>query len=175
MTQTTSNMNNAKFRYTLDNNFLSQDQREFYEENGFLVVRDLVPQPLLDLWRDSFVDICEGRRDKGMMTLMKEMSLLKSGLTGQSIVYKLQDFVWDEDFFQYISYPKLMKYVECFTGPNVMAVHTMLINKPPDSGAKSTHIHYIRTCITFHSGLLIVLYVLGLQWRLVISRMVVLL
>ncbi|CAG2056026.1 unnamed protein product [Timema podura] len=34
----------------------------------------------------------------------------------------------------------LLDYVECFTGPNIMAIHTMLINKPPDSG-KMTSIH----------------------------------
>ena len=29
---------------------------------------------------------------------------------------------------------QILKYVQCFTGDNVMAMHTMLINKPPDSG-----------------------------------------
>lgn len=29
---------------------------------------------------------------------------------------------------------QVVEYVECFTGPDVMAMHTMLINKPPDSG-----------------------------------------
>ena len=29
---------------------------------------------------------------------------------------------------------QILKYVECFTGPNIMAMHTMLINKPPDTG-----------------------------------------
>lgn len=29
---------------------------------------------------------------------------------------------------------QILKYVECFIGPNIMAMHTMLINKPPDAG-----------------------------------------
>lgn len=29
---------------------------------------------------------------------------------------------------------QILKYVKCFTGPNIMAMHTMLINKPPDTG-----------------------------------------
>lgn len=33
---------------------------------------------------------------------------------------------------------QVVDIVECFTGPNVMAVHTMLINKPPDAGAESS-------------------------------------
>ena len=30
------------FRYTLDNNVLTLEQRKFYEENGFLVIKNLV-------------------------------------------------------------------------------------------------------------------------------------
>lgn len=33
---------------------------------------------------------------------------------------------------------QITDYVECFTGPNIMAVHTMLINKPPDPGLKTS-------------------------------------
>jgi len=35
---------------------------------------------------------------------------------------------------------QILDYVECFTGPNIKAVHTMFINKPPDSG-KLTSVH----------------------------------
>ncbi|EDL78674.1 phytanoyl-CoA hydroxylase, isoform CRA_b [Rattus norvegicus] len=31
-----------QFQYTLDNNVLSLEQRKFYEENGFLVIKNLV-------------------------------------------------------------------------------------------------------------------------------------
>ena len=33
---------------------------------------------------------------------------------------------------------RTLDYVEAFTGPNIQAVHTMLINKPPDSGKKTS-------------------------------------
>ena len=39
---------------------------------------------------------------------------------------------------QYCSLPSIVKYVECFTGPDIMAMHTMLINKPPDPGTKTS-------------------------------------
>jgi len=29
---------------------------------------------------------------------------------------------------------QILKYVEAFTGKDIMAMHTMLINKPPDLG-----------------------------------------
>jgi len=35
---------------------------------------------------------------------------------------------------------QILDYVECFTGPNIKAVHTMFINKHPDSG-KLTSVH----------------------------------
>ena len=34
--------------------------------------------------------------------------------------------------------PRILDYAEAFTGPNIQAVHTMLINKPPDSGKKTS-------------------------------------
>ena len=37
--------------------------------------------------------------------------------------------------FQFL---KILKYVECFCGPDIMAIHTMLINKPPDPGTKTS-------------------------------------
>lgn len=33
---------------------------------------------------------------------------------------------------------QVLDYVECFTGPNIMAMHTMLINKPPDPGTRTS-------------------------------------
>lgn len=38
----------------------------------------------------------------------------------------------------YFSQPSILRYVECFTGPDIMAMHTMLINKPPDPGQLSS-------------------------------------
>merc|ERR1711863_171873 len=34
--------------------------------------------------------------------------------------------------------PEVLDVVECFTGPDIRAMHTMLINKPPDSGKKTS-------------------------------------
>lgn len=45
---------------------------------------------------------------------------------------------YDPVLSRYCSLPDILKYVECFTGPDIMAMHTMLINKPPDPGSKSS-------------------------------------
>ena len=49
-------------------------------------------------------------------------------------VLQIQDIAYDEVLSKYIMYPPLLDYTENFTGPKVTAMHTMLINKPPDSG-----------------------------------------
>lgn len=56
----------------------------------------------------------------------------------ENTVYKLQDLFLDEQLFEYCTFDKVLKYTESFCGPDAMAVHTMLINKPPDSGTKSS-------------------------------------
>jgi len=128
------------FRYTLNNPLLSQGQRKFFEDNGYLVIPHLIEDDILDACCQRFDDVCEGRVPRGSMTMMKEMSLAKTNAAGQYLYYKLQDIVWDDVMSNYFLHPKILDYVECFIGPNIKAVHTMFINKPPDSG-KLTSVH----------------------------------
>jgi len=37
-----------KFRYTLNNSLLSQSQRKFFEDNGYLVIPQLIEDDVLD-------------------------------------------------------------------------------------------------------------------------------
>lgn len=51
----------GNYRYSLDSTsdgVLSEDQRRHYEEYGFLVVKGLVPQSKLDIYRDRFRQVC---------------------------------------------------------------------------------------------------------------------
>ena len=41
----------STFQFTLDNPHLTQAQRTFYEQNGFLVIPNLVPHDKIDAWR----------------------------------------------------------------------------------------------------------------------------
>lgn len=131
--------NDELFQFTLDNSKLSLEQREFYEKNGFLVIPGLIPSDMIDKWRNRFLDFVEGRLDSGQMTKMKDVSLKgKKGVSGEMVVNKIQDFVWDDVLSEHCQHPNILNYVECFTGPNIMAMHTMLINKPPDPGTKTS-------------------------------------
>ena len=131
-----------RFRFTVDSTSqgkLSPKQREFYEENGFLVVPNLVDHKLIDDCRQRFLDIVDGVVDAGAILKMKDLSLKAvQGLPNERVYNKIQDFVWDEVLAQYIQLPEVLDYVQCFTGPNIRAVHTMLINKPPDSGSRTS-------------------------------------
>ena len=131
-----------RFRFTVDSTSqgkLSPKQREFYEENGFLVVPNLVDHKLIDDCRQRFLDIVDGVVDAGAILKMKDLSLKEvQGLPNERVYNKIQDFVWDEVLSQYIQLPEVLDYVQCFTGPNIRAVHTMLINKPPDSGSRTS-------------------------------------
>nr|XP_045596155.1 phytanoyl-CoA dioxygenase, peroxisomal-like isoform X1 [Procambarus clarkii] len=129
----------VKFQYTLDNTRLTPAQRAFYEENGFLVIPNLVPHDKIDQWKERFLDLVEGRVESHGMTKMKDISLRNvKGVSGEMIVNKIQDFVWDEILSEHCMLPQVLDYVECFTGPNIMAMHTMLINKPPDPGTRTS-------------------------------------
>nr|XP_051677485.1 phytanoyl-CoA dioxygenase, peroxisomal isoform X3 [Oryctolagus cuniculus] len=128
-----------KFQYTLDNNVLSLEQRKFYEENGYLVIKNLVSHADIQRFRSEFERICRKEvRPAGLM-VMKDVAIVKSEQNlSEKAVTKVQDFQEDEELFRYCTLPEILKYVECFTGPNIMAMHTMLINKPPDVGKKTS-------------------------------------
>ncbi|KAJ6624282.1 Phytanoyl-CoA dioxygenase, peroxisomal [Pseudolycoriella hygida] len=120
-----------KLIYTRDSSRLTFEQRCFYETNGYIVFRRLVPLDLLEKCSRRFDDIASGKVDKGVMTVMRDVSDRKA-------VNKIQDINHDEVLREYIEYNPMLDVIEAVTGPNIMAVHSMLIAKPPDSGTNSS-------------------------------------
>ncbi|XP_011687878.1 PREDICTED: phytanoyl-CoA dioxygenase, peroxisomal-like [Wasmannia auropunctata] len=121
------------FRYTKDIlKRLTVQQRIFYEKNGYIVFPRLISQDVLDKCHERFDEIVEGKipRDMGMI-IMYDVKDRKS-------VNKIQDIHTDEVFRKYFEHEKVLDIVECFTGPNIMAIHSMLIAKPPDIGFGSS-------------------------------------
>lgn len=127
------------FRYTLDNPVLSYEQRKFYEDNGFIVIRNLVPKEKLDVYRERFEQICRREVEIPGLTIMRDVAIARSEFVpGEQAVTKLQEFQNDDILFGYCELPEIIKYVQTFTGKEVKAMHTMLINKPPDPGKKTS-------------------------------------
>ncbi|XP_045389564.1 phytanoyl-CoA dioxygenase, peroxisomal isoform X3 [Lemur catta] len=135
-----ANVHPQQFQYTLDNNVLSLEQRKFYEENGFLVIKNLVSSADIQRFQNEFEKICRQEVKPPGLNIMRDVTISKSEYDprNENMVYKVQHFQEDKELFRYCTLPELLKYVECFTGPNILAMHTMVINKPPDSGKKSS-------------------------------------
>ena len=78
------------------------------------------------------------------MTMMRDVSIARkidaSGKKpmGDLAISKLQDYMRDEVLSTYPKLPQLLKYANAIAGPNLRAMHTMLINKPPDTGMGSS-------------------------------------
>jgi len=81
-----------------------------------------------------------------LLTVMRDIALAKkqkaegaSGtLKGEHLITKIQDFLHDPVFFSYCQDPHVLRVVEDIIGPDTLAIHTMLINKPPDLGIGSS-------------------------------------
>ncbi|XP_022661775.1 phytanoyl-CoA dioxygenase, peroxisomal-like [Varroa destructor] len=126
----------TKYRFTLDKNngLLSRAQRTQYEANGFIIVKGIISNEELDHYAKRFDDIVRQRVHVPGLAKVKDVSV-KDQESSTFVVNKLQDIFMDDELFAYCRHPKLLDYVENFTGPNIMAVNSMLINKPPDSGS----------------------------------------
>ncbi|VDM85787.1 unnamed protein product [Strongylus vulgaris] len=121
-----------------DGSVLSEEQKRFYEKNGYLLIRNCVPSYELERYKDRFKDICQGKDVPPNMTVMKDVTIAKSEyVDGEKAITKLQDFQDDPVLFDYCQYKGVVDVVKDLIGTtksNLMAMHTMLINKPPDSG-----------------------------------------
>ncbi|XP_017780076.1 PREDICTED: phytanoyl-CoA dioxygenase, peroxisomal-like [Nicrophorus vespilloides] len=124
-------MSNKNYKYTLNEGF-TEEQRNFYEENGYIVFRKLIPEKDIDICHQRFLDVCSGKVH--VPTVMKVKKLGPNGETrSEFTVNKIQEILYDEKFFDhYAAHPKIVEVIKMIIGPNVTAVHSMLINKPPD-------------------------------------------
>jgi len=127
------------WKYTFGDKVLTTEQRNFFEENGFLVIRNCVPKDKLALYRERFKEICMRKVKVPGMIVMKDVAVVKSEfMDGEKAINKIQDFQHDPVLFEYCCTPQVVRYLEDFIGPNIMAMHTMLINKPPDPGTMTS-------------------------------------
>jgi len=120
------------------NSKLTTEQKEKYERDGFFVMRGLYDLNKIEAFRSHFQKICSGEADRGSMLVMRDVKERMDPSIGERAITKVQDFKDDPVLFKYCQDPAVLAYVTNFTGPNVKAVHTMLINKPPDPGSMSS-------------------------------------
>lgn len=116
---------------------LTQDDLDFYDKNGFFVVRGLYESGELEGYRRRFQEICQSPQKPPFMTIMKDVASRKDEKS-EYTVNKIQDFQLDSVLSQYCSQPEVLDIVEALIGSDIMAMHTMLINKPPDTGNQTS-------------------------------------
>eukprot|EP01104_Vermistella_antarctica_P007782 TRINITY_DN1912_c0_g1_i1.p1 TRINITY_DN1912_c0_g1~~TRINITY_DN1912_c0_g1_i1.p1 ORF type:complete len:345 (-),score=74.68 TRINITY_DN1912_c0_g1_i1:755-1789(-) len=137
--RTSAQQEHEHYRYTRGDGMFTPEQRDFYENNGYIVIKDLVTDEELDGYRDHFVKLCKGEVEKQpSMLLMRDVAIAKKKEWGEHAFTKAQDYQDDPELFAYCKTRKILDYVEAFTGPNIRSMHTMLIQKPPDPGSKSS-------------------------------------
>ena len=115
---------------------LTPEKRRFYDRNGYLLVEGLFAADELEVLSRRFEAIAnEAVRPAGGMLVMRDVMVAKGAVTPETkleAIAKIQDFHNDPVLFEgYVKHPRLLDWVEGFTGPDVKSVHTMLINKPP--------------------------------------------
>ncbi|XP_028170530.1 phytanoyl-CoA dioxygenase, peroxisomal-like [Ostrinia furnacalis] len=118
---------------------VSKEQLKFYDDNGYLVIKQLIDFGSLYSYKKQFSLICNGVIPRGNVTIVKEANLVKEAKKAEDYVNKLQDILYDDVFASYIEHPRLLNVVSQFIGDNVSAMHTMLINKPPGTGRHPPH------------------------------------
>ncbi|XP_050356783.1 phytanoyl-CoA dioxygenase, peroxisomal-like [Nymphalis io] len=124
----------------LSNSYLlSEEQRRFYMDNGYLVIKGFLDFATLYNYKQRFLQICKGIVDSGNIIVVKETSLKSKGVTGENLINKLQDIHYDDVFMTYTEHPRLLDVVAQFIGPDIRVMNSMFINKPSGSTRHPPH------------------------------------
>ena len=70
--------------------------------------------------------------------MMRDVTVAKKKEMGERAITKLQRWQDDEVLFSYCTLPAVLNVVKGLIGNNVRSMHTMFINKPPDTGIGSS-------------------------------------
>eukprot|EP01084_Bolivina_argentea_P307369 531277_1 len=141
-------VSHSDYKYTVDkyaNKVFTKEQRDFYEKNGYIIIRNLLPQSDIDICNKRFDDlVANPSLRKPEMLVMRDISIVKSNKlskerTKKAEVTKLQNFTYDEIFHKhYLAHPKVIKYCQAFIGYDMRSWHQMYISKPTDPGTLSS-------------------------------------
>ncbi|CAH0714800.1 unnamed protein product, partial [Brenthis ino] len=119
--------------------FLSPEQRQFYEENGYLVIKGFIDFASLYTYKQRFSQITSRNVDRGSMRIVKEKKLISQGLTGEDVINKISEIHYDEVFMSYTEHPRLIHVISQFIGDDMRVMNSMVINKPPGSVSHPPH------------------------------------
>ena len=106
-----------------------------YQEQGFVLVPDLIKSEELIPWRERFIDVIHGKVDPCHdMVLMKDVEVAKGVVESKSPLHsinKLLNFEDDSVLYSYVEHPALVQVAQSLIGPGLYSLVTNVFNKPP--------------------------------------------
>lgn len=114
---------------------LTEEQKAFFNENGFLVIKGLLSKEKIEKYSKHLVDVCNGDVAPAKnMLVMKDVMIAKGKVkTDKNVekIQKVQDIQDDPIFWELLTEPDVLDIAENFCGKNIKTIHNMIINKPP--------------------------------------------
>lgn len=106
----------------------TEEQCAFYQENGFIVIKNVLSAEEVDAFVIHFQKICSGEiLPLAGTTIMRDITVNEKN---ERNVNKIQDWHDDEVLFNYCKHPTIVNYVSDIIGENIRSIHTMFIQKP---------------------------------------------
>ena len=92
-----------EYQYTLNgNNILTDEQRTSYEENGYLLVENVIPESILSAVHERYLQYCRRDREKPRrMSLVRDINVV-DGTTearDEHAIIKLNNFAGRTTFY----------------------------------------------------------------------------
>ena len=115
---------------------LSEEQRESYQSNGYLLLQELIDTESLERYNHRFIEFVEGKADPASeMKLMQDVMIAKGAVKPETPLHainKLLNFEDDPDLYQYVRHPALFEtVVELLGSHELYSIVTNIFNKPP--------------------------------------------
>eukprot|EP01084_Bolivina_argentea_P075844 137448_1 len=130
------------FDLTIDNKMLTRKQQQFYEDNGYIVIKNLLNDSDVQKYYNRFDElIADPKKGPSSMIIMRDVALKglqKKDRKSQRVVTKLQNWSQDNILWQFVKDPRIVSYLESIIGSSIRAHHFMVINKPADPGMLSS-------------------------------------
>ncbi|XP_024081135.1 phytanoyl-CoA dioxygenase, peroxisomal-like [Cimex lectularius] len=98
-------------------NFTTKE-RMFYETNGYILRKKLIPLDILQRCRIRCSDLCKGETQKGWTRVTMDST--------ESTWLLIEDVLWDPAFSHLVLHPPLLNAVESITGPNIIATDSIM-------------------------------------------------
>eukprot|EP01084_Bolivina_argentea_P292795 503468_1 len=147
---TDTSITHTFYKYTVDNNILTPSQRDFYEQNGYIIIRNLLHENNCDILKKRFNELITNPSERNCeVTVMKDIGYKildkinnTNTLKNKSIpseINKLQNLGFDPIYNKYFETNKdIINYTKAFVGDNLRTLDHIHLQKPPDLGFLSS-------------------------------------